>query len=47
MALDNLELTNLHGYIARGSSAKHMCWLRQAEIGFGTSKLIIKMIKKI
>ena len=47
ITLDNLELTNLHGYIARCSSAKHICCLRQAEIGTGTSKLIIKMIKKI
>jgi len=46
IALDNLELTNLHGYIARVSSAKHICYLCQAEIGTVTSKLIIKTIKK-
>jgi len=36
IALDNLGLTNtnLHGYIVRASSAKYICCLCQAEIGW-------------
>ena len=39
IALDNSELTNLQDYKSRGSFAKHICCLCQAEIGTGTSKL--------